>query len=95
MARSRLKPNVKWAFNGKPEANFSPAFKKHIVLHTTDGDLNDVITLDDKLTIYGCENGWMSETDYKTACRGGYNFKVVPAPHQAWEREKEQKKRGY
>jgi hypothetical protein len=67
----------------------SDAFKALIVLHTDDGDLNDVITMRDRTSVYGSEIGWYTEQDFKRLLNGESDgVTCYCTAEQAWEAQK-------
>ncbi len=67
----------------------SDAFKPLIVLHTDDGDLNDVITMRDRTSVYGSEIGWYTEEDFKKLLNGeSSDVNCYCTAEQAWEAQK-------
>lgn len=67
----------------------SDAFKALIVLHTSDGDLNDIITMRDRTSVYSSEIGWYTEVDFQKLLAGeSTGVTIHCTAEQAWEAQK-------
>jgi hypothetical protein len=88
--RSNLKPNIAWCMmRSKPPLELSPAFKAHVRSMIEDGNLDDVLTMDDGCVLYRTEHGWLTRKDYDRAARGSRSFRYLPTGEEAWRRARE------